>query len=548
MNEKGVDLSKSEVIKEESQEEESTKKRELGTRKKTKSRKRKYIQNTSEDDSDKENDELRLHLTIAPDEEKEVDYEILDRKYPIKEWKTECLGTKPQFNQAEHFEEINQNVGLLEANSTYGEMLMVMFNPDDENEFWNSQQDWNIMSWKLHGSSGVHTLVTETGLVIHMLLPLTLLVILNLSHEIQWFWMKRPEALKEVPVVSSQHASPIPYYMSRPEHTHHHLDSTSFGDDEEDEEEENLAPADSTTLPYINLIPSAEDTEAFKTDESAPTPTYTSPTYAEAPLGYKAALQLSHSLLLLLALALPSSSPHYHLGPPLTLHYHLYTPRSPPRTTNHYLYPPSPPLPITPLLSIISPIAITYYCDLREDLPRLMLPTSKELCLTGIQFLLLGTGEPQQWLTALEKEGSFVSTAFSSPIDIVPTILDNDYDVKLADGKIIRVNTIIRGCTLNFLNHPFNIDLMLVELGCFDVIIGMDWISCLLAHVYQPQKKAKDEVKEKRLEDLPIVTGALLISSVRDERIVRSTEGTFRQRLYREPSSSQPLDLRGSLC
>ncbi|GKA37581.1 hypothetical protein Tco_0724146 [Tanacetum coccineum] len=47
--------------------------------------------------------------------------------------------------------------------------MMVMFNPDDENEFWNAQQDWNIVSWKLHGSSGVHTLVTETGLVIHML-------------------------------------------------------------------------------------------------------------------------------------------------------------------------------------------------------------------------------------------------------------------------------------------------------------------------------------------------------------------------------------------
>ncbi|GJX00235.1 hypothetical protein Tco_0184148, partial [Tanacetum coccineum] len=33
----------------------------------------------------------------------------------------------------------------------------------------NAQQDWNIVSWKLHGSSGVHTLVTEIGLVIHML-------------------------------------------------------------------------------------------------------------------------------------------------------------------------------------------------------------------------------------------------------------------------------------------------------------------------------------------------------------------------------------------
>ncbi|GJV05808.1 hypothetical protein Tco_1343464 [Tanacetum coccineum] len=42
--------------------------------------------------------------------EKRVYYEILDRKYPIKEWKTECLGTKPQADKAEHLEEINQNV------------------------------------------------------------------------------------------------------------------------------------------------------------------------------------------------------------------------------------------------------------------------------------------------------------------------------------------------------------------------------------------------------------------------------------------------------
>nr|GEV11331.1 hypothetical protein [Tanacetum cinerariifolium] len=39
---------------------------------------------------------------------------------------------------------------------------------------------------------------------------------------------------------------------------------------------------------------------------------------------------------------------------------------------------------------------------------------------------------------------SFVSTAFSSLIYIVPTALDHDYDVKLAGEKIIRFNTIIR--------------------------------------------------------------------------------------------------------
>ncbi|GJS63232.1 putative reverse transcriptase domain-containing protein [Tanacetum coccineum] len=71
---------------------------------------------------------------------------------------------------------------------------------------------------------------------------------------------------------------------------------------------------------------------------------------------------------------------------------------------------------------------------------------------------------------------SFISTAFSSLIDIIPTPLDNSYEVELADGKIIGIDTILRGCTLNFLNHPFNIDLMPIELGSFDVIIGMDWL------------------------------------------------------------------------
>nr|GFD02436.1 putative reverse transcriptase domain-containing protein [Tanacetum cinerariifolium] len=72
---------------------------------------------------------------------------------------------------------------------------------------------------------------------------------------------------------------------------------------------------------------------------------------------------------------------------------------------------------------------------------------------------------------------SFVSTAFSSQFDIAPNVLDHDYVIELADGRIVDVNTVIRSCTLNFLNHPFNIDLMPVEMGSFDVIIGMDWLS-----------------------------------------------------------------------
>ncbi|GJV44569.1 putative reverse transcriptase domain-containing protein [Tanacetum coccineum] len=95
---------------------------------------------------------------------------------------------------------------------------------------------------------------------------------------------------------------------------------------------------------------------------------------------------------------------------------------------------------------------------------------------------------------------SFLSTTFSSLIDITPTTLDHYYDVELADGKIIGINTIIRGYTLNFLDHPFNINLMPVELGRFDVIIGHN---VFLAHVTTKETEGKS--REKRLEDVPIV-------------------------------------------
>ncbi|GJU45256.1 putative nucleotidyltransferase, ribonuclease H [Tanacetum coccineum] len=72
---------------------------------------------------------------------------------------------------------------------------------------------------------------------------------------------------------------------------------------------------------------------------------------------------------------------------------------------------------------------------------------------------------------------SFVSYDFSKYIDIPPTTLDINYSVELADGKSLTTNTILRGCTLNLQNHLFKIDLLPIELGSFDVIVGMDWMA-----------------------------------------------------------------------
>ncbi|GJZ20850.1 hypothetical protein Tco_0557440 [Tanacetum coccineum] len=71
---------------------------------------------------------------------------------------------------------------------------------------------------------------------------------------------------------------------------------------------------------------------------------------------------------------------------------------------------------------------------------------------------------------------SFVSTNFSTLIDINPVRLDMSYEVELADGKIVSTNTVLKGYTLNLANHLFEIDLMSIKLGTFDVITMMDWL------------------------------------------------------------------------
>nr|GFA96435.1 putative reverse transcriptase domain-containing protein [Tanacetum cinerariifolium] len=137
---------------------------------------------------------------------------------------------------------------------------------------------------------------------------------------------------------------------------------------------------------------------------------------------------------------------------------------------------------------------------------------------------------------------------------LIPMLSRTSYAVELSDGRISKTNIILSRYTLGLLGHPFNIDLMPVELGSFDVIIGMDWlakyhelivcdekvvripygdevliirgdncddksklniISYTKTHkyiqkgcqVYLAQvtsKNAKDKSKEKRLEDVPI--------------------------------------------
>nr|GEY29885.1 putative reverse transcriptase domain-containing protein [Tanacetum cinerariifolium] len=115
---------------------------------------------------------------------------------------------------------------------------------------------------------------------------------------------------------------------------------------------------------------------------------------------------------------------------------------------------------------------------------------------------------------------SFVNTSFSHLIDIDPVRLDTSYEVELADERVASINIVLKGCTINLVGYLFKIDLMPIELGTFNVIIGMDWLVEQDAVIVCGKKARKcikrgsqlfvvhvieKEPQEKRLEDVPVI-------------------------------------------
>ncbi|GJW60739.1 putative reverse transcriptase domain-containing protein [Tanacetum coccineum] len=76
----------------------------------------------------------------------------------------------------------------------------------------------------------------------------------------------------------------------------------------------------------------------------------------------------------------------------------------------------------------------------------------------------------------------FVSISLASKLNIPPITLDTTYDIEMA--------TVIQGYTLILLNQPFEVDLMPIKLGSFDVVIG----AALVARA--PYRLAPSEMQE----------------------------------------------------
>ncbi|GJU28336.1 hypothetical protein Tco_1166957, partial [Tanacetum coccineum] len=130
-----------------------------------------------EDDDEKE--ELRLGLKIVLDEDKDIDYEVLDMKYPIVDWESQILGNLKEremhvykITRADGKSKYYSNVsGMLDTfdrddvlnlhrlvmerfpnNNPVGYDLLlwgdleILVDPKQDDDIWKNEQEWKMIS------------------------------------------------------------------------------------------------------------------------------------------------------------------------------------------------------------------------------------------------------------------------------------------------------------------------------------------------------------------------------------------------------------------
>ncbi|GJZ28396.1 hypothetical protein Tco_0573043 [Tanacetum coccineum] len=174
-------------------------------------------------------------------------------------------------------------------------------------------------------------------------------------------------------------------------------DEEPFEDENNDEEEEHLASTDSSTVPVADLVPSARDTKAFKTNKSAPTPrspqtkvpfSQTRPRRAQKTIRLEPPMSPSMEARIAeyAAAPRPPSSPPSPLSPWSSPLPQIPSPPLPPPLSSLHLSPPIPtslPLSLSPLPPLPASLSIPPPVDHREDIPEAELPPRKRLCPTA---------------------------------------------------------------------------------------------------------------------------------------------------------------------
>ncbi|GJZ31088.1 hypothetical protein Tco_0576135 [Tanacetum coccineum] len=151
-------LKRAEPVKRQSTEEEKKRddssKPAKGRRKKTLARKRASGKDSEESmkkqklEDDTEKEDLKAYLDIIPGDDVAIDIESLSTKAD----------------------------GSSKTYMIFSEMLDdfdgqdTLFEPDEEDEVWRNQQEYNLISWRLYDSCGIHILLMDNGIAIHMMI------------------------------------------------------------------------------------------------------------------------------------------------------------------------------------------------------------------------------------------------------------------------------------------------------------------------------------------------------------------------------------------
>ncbi|GJU09606.1 hypothetical protein Tco_1132002 [Tanacetum coccineum] len=140
--------------------------------KRKKSIPRKSTRKRQKMEEDVEKEELKGFLDIIPREDVPIDIQSLSTKFPIVDWKTCMLEDFDRQDVEELYRLVKERYN---ASRPEGYDLMLwgdlhtLFKPDEEDELWKNQHEYNVISWRLYDFCGIHILLMQNGIAIHML-------------------------------------------------------------------------------------------------------------------------------------------------------------------------------------------------------------------------------------------------------------------------------------------------------------------------------------------------------------------------------------------
>ncbi|KAF5813671.1 putative nucleotidyltransferase, Ribonuclease H [Helianthus annuus] len=134
----------------------------------------------------------------------------------------------------------------------------------------------------------------------------------------------------------------------------------------------------------------------------------------------------------------------------------------------------------------------------------------------------LVNNQPASVLFDSGADKSFVSLSFEPLLRVSRTKLGKPLTVEVANGEPIVLDSVRRNCQLNLNDHLFPIDLMPMQLGSFDIIVGMDWLA----------KHRAEVVCFEKIVRVPLSSGEIL--QVRGEKPASSLKlmSCFHARKY----------------